>query len=114
MRYDWSDRLDHPRAAAQSVSRADSGSACDGPKLIETESKRVDASIQPFTGYRAMDVLIVERDPMVAEVLADALADVGLTAAITAREDRAIASLGSRWLPRRTCAGLLGASPGID
>ena len=34
-----------------------------------------------------MDVLIVERDQMVAEVLADALADVG----ITADEDQAIA-----------------------
>lgn len=38
-----------------------------------------------------MDVLIVERDPMVAEVLADALADVGITTDITAHEDQAIA-----------------------
>jgi DNA-binding response OmpR family regulator len=38
-----------------------------------------------------MDVLIVERDHMVAEVLADALADVGITADITADEDLAIA-----------------------
>jgi DNA-binding response OmpR family regulator len=38
-----------------------------------------------------MDVLIVERDPMVAEVLADALADDGITADITADEDQAIA-----------------------
>jgi DNA-binding response OmpR family regulator len=38
-----------------------------------------------------MDALIVERDPMVAEVLADALADVGITADITADEDQAIA-----------------------
>ena len=36
-------------------------------------------------------MLIVERDPMVAEVLADALADVGITADITADEDQAIA-----------------------
>ena len=47
--------------------------------------------MRPFNGYRAMDVLIVERDPMVAEVLADALADVGITADITADEDQAIA-----------------------
>ena len=60
-------------------------------ETLETESKRVDASIRPFTGYRAMDVLIVERDPMVAEVLADALADVGITADVTADEDQAIA-----------------------
>jgi|SRR5579871_6572800 len=38
-----------------------------------------------------MDVLIVERDPLVAEVLADALADVGITADITAEEDQAVA-----------------------
>ena len=38
-----------------------------------------------------MDVLFVERDQMVAEVLADALADVGITADITADEDQAIA-----------------------
>jgi DNA-binding response OmpR family regulator len=37
-----------------------------------------------------MDVLIVERDQMVAEVLADALADVGITADITADEDQAL------------------------
>jgi hypothetical protein len=38
-----------------------------------------------------MDVLIVERDPMVAEVLADALADVGIIADITADDDQVIA-----------------------
>ena len=38
-----------------------------------------------------MDVLIVERDPLVAEVLAEALADVGITADIVADEDQAIA-----------------------
>jgi DNA-binding response OmpR family regulator len=38
-----------------------------------------------------MDVLIVERDPMIAEVFADALADVGISAEITADEEKAIA-----------------------
>ena len=36
-----------------------------------------------------MDVLILERDPLVAEVLADALADEGLTTAVTPTEQEA-------------------------
>ena len=47
---------------------------------LQTESKKVDASISPLGGYGNMVVLIVERDPMVAEVLADALADAGIRA----------------------------------
>ena len=60
-------------------------------QTLQTESRKVDASFSPSDSYGAMDVLIVERDPMVAEVLADALADVGITADITADEDQAIA-----------------------
>ena len=61
-------------------------------ETLQAESEKVDASAEPFNGYRTMDVLIVERDHMVAEVLADALADVGITADITADEDQAIAA----------------------
>ena len=42
-----------------------------------------------------MEMIIVERDPMVAEALADALADAGITADITADEDQAIATASS-------------------
>jgi DNA-binding NtrC family response regulator len=37
-----------------------------------------------------MDVLIVERDDLVAEVLADALADVGINAEIALSDDQAL------------------------
>jgi DNA-binding NtrC family response regulator len=60
-------------------------------RILQTASTKVDASSQPFGGYRAMDVLIVERDLMVAEVFADALADVGISAEITTDEEKAIA-----------------------
>jgi DNA-binding NtrC family response regulator len=60
-------------------------------ETLQTESKKVDASISQCGGYTQMDVLIVERDPMIAEVFADALADVGISAEITADEDQAFA-----------------------
>jgi DNA-binding response OmpR family regulator len=60
-------------------------------EILQTASTEVDASVPPFDRCWVMDVLIVERDPMVAEVLADALADVGITADITADEEKAIA-----------------------
>lgn len=38
-----------------------------------------------------MDVLIVERDGLIAEVIADALVDDGITAAVVSHEQRALA-----------------------
>jgi DNA-binding NtrC family response regulator len=76
---------------ASSVSTLQAHQGERAAETLQTESKKVDASIAPFGSYGTMDVLIVERDSMVAEVFADALADVGISAEITADEDRAIA-----------------------
>jgi hypothetical protein len=42
-------------------------------ETLQTDSEEVDAFIQPFGAYRTMDLLIVKRDQMVADVFADAM-----------------------------------------
>jgi DNA-binding response OmpR family regulator len=57
--------------------------------IVEGESAKVDASRGLVAGYNRMDVLIVERDDLVAEILVDALTDDGITASVVRTEQDA-------------------------
>ena len=57
--------------------------------IIEGKSAKVDASRGLAASYNRMDVLIVERDELVAEILVDALTDDGLTASVVRTEQDA-------------------------
>ena len=60
-------------------------------RLLHSASsiRKCDASRSRAASYGRMDVLIVERDDLVAEVLADALADEGLTISVVPTEQAA-------------------------
>jgi hypothetical protein len=56
----------------------------------KTQPQKIDASIRVFNSYWVMDVLIVERDELIAEVFAAALAEGGITSEITADDEQAM------------------------
>jgi hypothetical protein len=59
--------------------------------FVQPWAKIFDASRGPVASYTVMDVLIVERDDLVGTVLADALDEDGLTAALVPDEQGAFA-----------------------
>jgi DNA-binding NtrC family response regulator len=61
-------------------------------RILPKESAKRDASVWQGVRCTLMDVLIVEQNKLLAELLADALADEGIEAAVVPDDDEALAA----------------------
>jgi DNA-binding NtrC family response regulator len=61
-------------------------------RILPKEPAKRDASVLPAVRSMLMDVIIVERNELLATVLADALADEGIDAAVVPDDEEALAA----------------------